>query len=689
MNPHSVIKRTAKIREKERKNKFIKKKIIRELDKSIIEEIHKILIDTKQERIDSSISEKDLRRIKRNSIRNSLNIALENLQSNLSIIDMAYEYEDLTLLTKDIEFIKNNLNRYYRYEKFYQIRASKSYVGNNEAVLDIIKSSHKLLSKLISYLISISLDSVVEYELQKCSLIQSDAFINKIYKLNNVESIIKVYKDYQYESYENELKINIENSEIDIDLENPNEEFKAARKMMRHFIIHSGQTNAGKTYEAIQELKQCENGSYLSPLRLLAIEINDKLNDSGVLCNLLTGEEEIIVDGATHISSTIERVDLNVVQDICVIDECQMLSDIDRGGAWTRAILGIQARRIHLCTSPSAVSVLKKLIKVCDDTYEIIEHKRNTLLKIDEKEFKSLEDCEPGDALVVFSKKDVIQLATLLQRNGRNCSIIYGSLPYQTRIQQFKRFLNKETDILVTTDAVAMGVNLPIKRVLFMDNMKFDGRKKRYLKSEEVKQIAGRAGRQGMYDIGYVNTIKELEFIKTKLEKPYKDIECAKINIPEIITELDGDLEDNIRAWKKVKPQEGLEKCSVKRQLKLIKYVKELMTNYDFQIAKLHLFKLSNMQFDEGNKEIVGLWESYIISYFYNLEDEIIEPDKDCFDNTLSGLECYYKSLELYNIFCKTYYIKYNKEWINYEKLRISDEINKYLINNIRKADLI
>ena len=62
-------------------------------------------------------------------------------------------------------------------------------------------------------------------------------------------------------------------------------------------------------------------------------------------------------------------------------------------------------------------------------------------------------------------------------------------------------FINKENQLLVSTDAIGMGVNLPIRRIIFFDTRKFDGEEIRPLTSQEVKQIAGRAGRIGRYDV--------------------------------------------------------------------------------------------------------------------------------------------------------------------------------------------
>lgn len=50
--------------------------------------------------------------------------------------------------------------------------------------------------------------------------------------------------------------------------------------------------------------------------------------------------------------------DLQRPVEVAVIDEYQMISDLHRGWAWTRALLGLQANEIHLCGDPSRVTGL-------------------------------------------------------------------------------------------------------------------------------------------------------------------------------------------------------------------------------------------------------------------------------------------------------------------------------------------
>ena len=86
----------------------------------------------------------------------------------------------------------------------------------------------------------------------------------------------------------------------------------------------------GKTYHALEALKRAENGVYAGPLRLLALEVHERLNDAGVYCSLFTGQERREVPFATHASSTIEMVSLQERYDVAVIDEIQLIGSSER-----------------------------------------------------------------------------------------------------------------------------------------------------------------------------------------------------------------------------------------------------------------------------------------------------------------------------------------------------------------------
>jgi len=58
--------------------------------------------------------------------------------------------------------------------------------------------------------------------------------------------------------------------------------------------------------------------------------------------------------------------------------------------------------------------------------------------------------------------------------------------------------------VICGTDTLGVGINVPIRTVLFTGLAKFDGTRQRILRSREFMQIAGRAGRAGFDTVGYV-----------------------------------------------------------------------------------------------------------------------------------------------------------------------------------------
>jgi ATP-dependent RNA helicase SUPV3L1/SUV3 len=465
---------------------------------------------------------------------------------------------------------------------------------------------------------------------------------------------------------------------------NPKDEFMDARSMERHIYIHEGGTNSGKTYSSIQRLMQAESGLYLAPLRLLALEIFDKLNANGVNCNLKTGEEEIIVEEAKHTSSTVEKVDLDNDYEVVVIDEAQMIADPQRGAAWTRALLGVRAKEIHLCCALHATEILKTIINDCEDIVEVVHHERNTDLIVESDDFDFPPSVKEGDALIVFSRRSVLTIAAALEERGISCSLIYGSLPPETRRMQFEKFLNKETGILVSTDAIGMGVNLPIKRVVFLENEKFDGIEVRDLKSAEVKQIAGRAGRKGIYDEGFVNTLffDDKKNLKEMLVCNEANIEKALLAPTEDILKVaDADLEVKLKVWADIVPEvDFYEKINVDRLIELI----NIITNMGLKkhLTDKDLFKAINIPFDEKDNEILELWKEYLFTYATK-KHEVSKPY--CDGEDLFILEIYYRKIDLYYSFCKTFKFDIDETWVKEERSRIAKLIDKYLKERIKR----
>lgn len=285
------------------------------------------------------------------------------------------------------------------------------------------------------------------------------------------------------------------------DLRYPWEWFPATRALQRTIHLHVGPTNSGKTYHALKALENAESGVYCGPLRLLAHEVYSRLMAKGKPCALVTGEEQKHPQDTDryYISCTVEMTPLNSVFDVAVIDEIQMMADPDRGSSWTAAFLGIQAKEVHLCGEERTVDLVKSICASIGDKCVVHRYDRLTPLQTAPKSIgKTLTNLEKGDCIVSFSRVSIHALkAAVERRTGRRCAIIYGSLPPETRTQQAALFNDpdNEYDFLVASDAVGMGLNLEIRRIIFETITKHDGYDFRQLSISEIRQIGGRAGR--------------------------------------------------------------------------------------------------------------------------------------------------------------------------------------------------
>ena len=454
---------------------------------------------------------------------------------------------------------------------------------------------------------------------------------------------------------------------------NPKDEYKEARKIKRKFYLHLGETNTGKTYNAMARLREAENGIYLSPLRILALENFEKLNREGTKCSLVTGEEEIRVEEAMHICCTIEKLDMDKNYEVAVIDEIQMIGDDQRGAAWTRALLGVRSSEIHVCGASNTKKLLIKILDDLGEEYEIKEYVRNIPLEVEFKAFTS-RDIKEGDALVTFSKKKVLELAYYYSDLGYKPSLIYGDLPPEVRKKQYEQFINKETSILITTDAIGMGVNLPIRRIIFMDIKKFDGNEVRFLKSQEVKQIAGRAGRKGIYDVGYVATYGEsADFIDDSLQVEDMAIREAVLGPSEAILQIKSlPLREKLALWSTKK-----EYLNFYRKMDISEYLIILDTIKGYKLQEKVQWRLLRIPFDVSNNDMMNAFLFYVDELFVAKHKVLTKPEN--LKDSLYDFEIYYQKINLYYSFSKAFDLDLDEDWVYESRLKVSESINQIL----------
>jgi ATP-dependent RNA helicase SUPV3L1/SUV3 len=285
------------------------------------------------------------------------------------------------------------------------------------------------------------------------------------------------------------------------DLRYPTEWYPVARQLQREIHLHVGPTNSGKTYNALKNLEESGNGFYAGPLRLLAHEVYSRFRAKGVACDLRTGDDVRIDESgnAKLTSSTVEMVDVMKPVDVAVIDEIQMMAQDERGWAWTRAFLGATAKEVHLCGETRVVPLIRELAASMGDTLHIHQYERLNPLKAMSKSLRgNLKNLRKGDCIVSFSVLGIHAMKKQIEVDtGRRVAIVYGGLPPETRAQQAALFNDPDNDydFLVASDAIGMGLNLSIKRIIFESIWKRGNHGREKLSISALKQIAGRAGR--------------------------------------------------------------------------------------------------------------------------------------------------------------------------------------------------
>jgi ATP-dependent RNA helicase SUPV3L1/SUV3 len=201
---------------------------------------------------------------------------------------------------------------------------------------------------------------------------------------------------------------------------------------MRHLVpqakritFHSGPTNSGKTFAAIELLRHARTGCYAAPLRLLAHEVYTQLTGSGVRTSLLTGQLQIIDPQATHVACTAEMAPIKTVFDVGVVDEIQLMGSPDRGFAFTNALYALQCSHLVLCGAPHSGKLLSRLITPHQTLHEQTFERRSALT-VEKMPLSSLKRLRVGDCVVAFNKKTLYEM----RRNiARPTALIYGGLP--------------------------------------------------------------------------------------------------------------------------------------------------------------------------------------------------------------------------------------------------------------------
>ncbi|KAF8165684.1 P-loop containing nucleoside triphosphate hydrolase protein [Crassisporium funariophilum] len=359
----------------------------------------------------------------------------------------------------------------------------------------------------------------------------------------------------------------------------PADEFHRAREIRRKVIMHVGPTNSGKTHHALRALAAAKTGVYAGPLRLLAHEIWERLNtgqivplgaeeepvkkvskvDSTIgivpsqttvrrvgnpkyarLCNMVTGEEQKLMGADVPLlSCTVEMLSFTQTYDVAVVDEIQMVGDLERGGGWVNAVLGLSAHELHLCGEETAVPIVEALLRDTGDELVVRRYERLTPLVVEAESLGGdLTKIKKGDCIVTFTRSNIFGIKRAVEeKTGMRCAVVYGRLPPEVRSEQAALFNDPDSgyDVIIGSDAIGMGLNLKIKRVVFEAVSKFSLTGHKRLAVSQVKQIAGRAGRYGLHQDGEAGGLTttlhapDLAYLRECVATPFTPLQSCRI----------------------------------------------------------------------------------------------------------------------------------------------------------------
>ena len=280
------------------------------------------------------------------------------------------------------------------------------------------------------------------------------------------------------------------------------------RNQDRQITILCAPTNSGKTYHGTniikEALKDSETGhcQMLFPLRVLALQIQQDMEDDGVPCSMITGEEQEVREYSRLDAMTVEIFDTDKQYDTVFLDEGQLAFSDERSGGYLRVICGANCKHLVIACAPSSLEQMKWYLGDILNVEFTVQHlDRLTPLESIANEV-SIDEIRKGDLLVAFSRKSIHKLAARLNDAGLNVGTLYGALSPAARKAMLVQYRNHGYDVLVASDAIGMGVSAPAQRVIFAETEKFDGKGTRELSEEEYRQIAGRAGRFGYAEYG-------------------------------------------------------------------------------------------------------------------------------------------------------------------------------------------
>ena len=338
----------------------------------------------------------------------------------------------------------------------------------------------------------------------------------------------------------------------------PHQEEAVLRLLAGENVVLSTPTGSGKSLVALAGafamLAQGRRTVYTAPIKALVsekfFELTAAFGPSEV--GMVTGDASVNAD-APVIACTAEilaqralRAGSDTAADLVVMDEFHYYGDRDRGWAWQVPLLELPRSRFLLmsATLGDTTGLRRDLTaRTGRDTALVASAERPVPLDVEYRETPlhvSIEQLlSAGQApvyIVHFTQREataraqsLTSLRVLSSDEKAAVKEAVGGFRFDTPIgKDLRRFVlagigvhhagmlpkyrllveklaqQGHLKLICGTDTLGVGVNVPIRTVLFTQLYKYDGRRTRVLSVRDFQQIAGRAGRRGFDTVGSV-----------------------------------------------------------------------------------------------------------------------------------------------------------------------------------------
>lgn len=135
--------------------------------------------------------------------------------------------------------------------------------------------------------------------------------------------------------------------------------------------------------------------------------------------------------------------------------------------------------------------------------------KRDLLGKLAKKEYNTKSSKGYHGQTIIFtnSRRKTHQIAQSISKHNITAAAYHAGLSYSKKLKIEKDFAEQKISTVVTTAALAAGVDFPASQVLF-ETLRMGNK---WLTNNEFSQMIGRAGRPTYHDMGKVYLIAELD----------------------------------------------------------------------------------------------------------------------------------------------------------------------------------